>query len=140
MTGVQYKAYIWRDRLQYLVIAHAISVAHARDMAIEECRGSGDLSTPIRQQALKNVTENTPEIFYREVAEFVLTDSAELREAELQSFIRGKIIKDLRKVMNGLILACMDLSDPSLAIEEAKQILIKHELDYYREEEERKKK
>jgi hypothetical protein len=74
--------YVWRNQPLYTVAAHATSVTSARELALEECRGTGDESTPIRRQAYIQVETMNPEIFYRENAEFVLTDSAELQEME----------------------------------------------------------
>lgn len=77
-----YKMYVWRREPGWIVVAHAKSVAEARALALEESDGTGDESTPVRKEAYKFVEENNPEIFYRENAEFVLTDSGLLEEAD----------------------------------------------------------
>ena len=81
-SGNPYKLYVWRRQPLYVVMVHATSIARARELALEESKGCGDDSTPVRRQAYDAVRTTTPEMHYREVAEFVLTDSAELQEAE----------------------------------------------------------
>lgn len=77
-----FKTYIWRDRLKFVAFAHARSVKEARELL--EAEGAfGDASTPVRQEMGAFVRERNPEIFYREVAEAILTDSGELEDTEL---------------------------------------------------------
>ena len=82
LRSQSYKLYVWRKQPLYVVMAHATSIARARELALEESKGCGDDSTPVRRQAYEAVRTTAPEIHYRENAEFVLTDSAELQEAE----------------------------------------------------------
>jgi hypothetical protein len=93
-----YKMYVWRRQPSYTVMAHATSVAAARALALEECSGSGDDSTPIRKEAYIHVQTLNPEIFYRENAEFVLTDSAELQEMEAYCAVRAERLRELTGV------------------------------------------
>ena len=90
-----YKMYVWREQPLYTVMAHATSMASARELALEECRGTGDDSTPIRRRAYIRVETMNPEIFYRENAEFVLTDSAELQEMDLYCAVLSERLKEL---------------------------------------------
>jgi hypothetical protein len=98
MRGVfvsDYKMFVWRHQPDFVVMVHAKSVAEARELALEECKGCGDESTPIRHTAVEFVRNLTPEIFYRECAEFVLTDSAELQEEETYARVLAERIKEL---------------------------------------------
>ena len=81
------KLYIWTDRLSYLAIAHTTDVAAARKLMLEtsDIGESGDGSCPERDRARKTILEETPAVYYGEIAEFSLSDSAELREQEKYS-------------------------------------------------------
>jgi hypothetical protein len=94
-TGSPYKLFVWRCQPLYVVMAHARTVAEARKLALEECRGTGDESTPVRRRAYIAVETTTPEIHYRENAEFVLTDSAELEEMEAYARVLAERIREL---------------------------------------------
>ncbi len=89
------KMYIWRGSRDYLVVAHAISLANARTLALEEANGEGDASTPVICRAIEAIRNHSPEIFYRENAEFVLTTSGEVEEQILYSETLSNKIKSL---------------------------------------------
>lgn len=76
------KMFIWSDRFSYLAVAHADSVAQARQLLLPEIGEVGDGSCPERDKARKIILNQTPDIFVGHAAEFALTDSAELREME----------------------------------------------------------
>lgn len=97
-----YKMYVWRREPGWIVVAHAKSVAEARALALEESDGTGDESTPVRKEAYKFVEENNPEIFYRENAEFVLTDSGRLEEADAENERLVGRVKSLDSEINQL--------------------------------------
>ena len=71
--------YIWRG-WGFLAVVQAESVTQARELINREMDGSGDKSTPIRLQAIARVKDMTPEIFHRENAEFILSESADTEE------------------------------------------------------------
>lgn len=84
--------YCWYLRPFFLAVAQADSVGEARRLVLEEI-GGYDKTVPERQKAHEWVTNNTPDIWRGPNAEFVLTDSAELREVELQSDKRFKALR-----------------------------------------------
>lgn len=88
------KLYIWTDRVSYLAIAHTDNVATARKLMLETSGlgESGDGSCPERDRARKTVLEETPAIYYGEIAEFSLSDSASLRECDAHN---ERLLKDL---------------------------------------------
>ena len=98
MSKELWKMYVWRKQPLYTVMVHAKSVSSARKLALEECSGSGDESTPVRRQAYIHVETCNPEIFYRDNAEFVLTDSAELQEMEAYCQVLAERIRELTGV------------------------------------------
>ena len=81
------KLYIWTDRFSYLAVAHTNNVEAARKLMLEtsDLGESGDGSCPERDRARKTILEETPAIYFGEVAEFSLSDSAQLREQEEHS-------------------------------------------------------
>jgi hypothetical protein len=95
-----YKMYVWRRQPSYTVMAHATSVAAARALALEECSGSGCKGADAggRKEAYIHVETRNPEIFYRENAEFVLTDSAELQEMEAYCAVLAERLRELTGV------------------------------------------
>ena len=119
-TLIAYKMYVWRKQPSYTVMAHAKSVDSARKLALEECRGTGDDSTPIRKEAYIQVETMNPEIFYRENAEFVLTDSAELQEMELYCAVLSERIKELTGVA-GISLTQFRLTRAAMEQAQCKQ-------------------
>ena len=75
--------YVWHVHPSFLAVAQANSVEEARAAVLRSDLGeSGDGSCPERDKAREFVLTNTPAIWYEVNAEFVLTDSAELREQE----------------------------------------------------------
>lgn len=77
------KMYVWHVHPSFLAVAQANSVEEARAAVLRSDLGeSGDGSCPERDKAREFVLTNTPAIWYEVNAEFVLTDSAELREQE----------------------------------------------------------
>ena len=95
-----YKLYVWRRQPLYVITAHATSVARARELALEESRGDGDASTPVRRKAYEAVQTTTPEIHYRENAEFVLTDSALLQESDQE-------VEELKVLLERSLRLCL---------------------------------
>lgn len=81
------KLYIWTDRFSYLAVAHTNNVAAARKLMLKtsDLGESGDGSCPERDRARKTILEETPAVYFGEVAEFSLSDSAQLREQEEHS-------------------------------------------------------
>lgn len=90
-----YKMYVWRKQPSWVVMVHATCVEEARKLALVECNGDGDESTPVRSAALEQVRTMNPEVHYRTNAEFVLTDSAELQEMEAYAYVLGERIREL---------------------------------------------
>ena len=95
-----YKLYVWRRQPLCVITAHATSVARARELALEESRGDGDASTPVRRKAYEAVQTTTPEIHYRENAEFVLTDSALLQESDQE-------VEELKVLLERSLRLCL---------------------------------
>lgn len=75
-----FKMYCWSNRYSFLAVAHARSVAQARELLLLEIGDSGDGSCPERDKARRQVLEEAPEIWMGPNAEFTLSDSAELQE------------------------------------------------------------
>lgn len=90
-----YKMYVWRQHPTFTAMAHATSVAEARELVLQDSGSPGDESCPMRKLGIDFVMNNTPEIFYRENAEFVLTDSAELQEMEKYCQVLSEHIRSL---------------------------------------------
>ncbi len=78
------KLHIWTDMLSYLAVAHADSVSDARRLLLEESDlgESGDGSCPERDKARCAILDEQPALYVSRVAEFTLSDSAQLREME----------------------------------------------------------
>lgn len=91
---IPYKMFIWRDGINWIVIAHAKSIAEARQLAIDES-GAADDSSPIRKQALEAVQSAQPCIYYGANCEFLLTDSGQLQEADQYVMTQGRKISTL---------------------------------------------
>jgi len=88
------KMYVWQIRPKFLAVAQATSIEEARGMFNFELGTGGDGSCPIRDQAREFIKRANPGIWYGNNAEFVLTDSAELEEAEAEIVgLRGEIVR-----------------------------------------------
>lgn len=74
--------YVWSRPSTFLAVAQAGSVAEARARMLQEIGESGDGSCPERDKARAIILAETPSIWHGVNAEFALTDSAELREAD----------------------------------------------------------
>lgn len=103
-----FKMFVWRRQPDWIAVAHATSVESARVQILDEIGGGADPSTPIRLKAIEAIEETNPVIFYRDNAEFELTSSANLEEADLT-------IGDLRKQVKGLV---EDLSEAKTELED----------------------
>lgn len=80
------KMFVWQVHPTFLGIAQANSVAEARHALLCSDLGeSGDGSCPERDAARQFILEHFPAIWHGVNAEFVLSDSAELREQEQHS-------------------------------------------------------
>ena len=78
------KLHIWTDRVSYLAVAHAESVSEARELLLKESDlgESGDGSCPERDKARHAILSETSAVYVGRVAEFSLSDNAQLREQE----------------------------------------------------------
>ncbi len=78
------KLHIWTDRFSYLAVAHADSVSKARELLLKESDlgESGDGSCPERDRARRAILSETSSVYVGRVAEFSLSDNAQLREQE----------------------------------------------------------
>lgn len=80
------KMFVWQVHPTFLGVAQASSVAEARHALLCSDLGeNGDGSCPERDAARRFILEHPPTIWYGVNAEFVLSDSAELREQEQHS-------------------------------------------------------
>lgn len=81
------KLHIWTDRFSYLAVAHADSVSEARELLLKESDlgESGDGSCPERDKARRAILSETSAVYVGRVAEFSLSDNAQLREQENHS-------------------------------------------------------
>lgn len=80
------KMFVWQVHPTFLGVAQASSVAEARHALLCSDLGeSGDGSCPERDAARRFILEHPPTIWYGVNAEFVLSDSAQLREQEQHS-------------------------------------------------------
>ena len=73
------KMHIWANGASFRAVAHADSVAEARELLANEV-GGGDGSCPEREHAWKIITENTSAPYVGRVAVFCLSASAEASE------------------------------------------------------------
>lgn len=85
------KLYVWKDDLKWVAIAHASSVAEARQILSDEIHGDG--STPVRMEMKEAVLTRGPEIFRGPTSEAILTDSGELEEQEHYSHTLSQKLK-----------------------------------------------
>lgn len=76
--------YVWSIKPTFMAVAQAASVEEARAELLkqDELGESGDGSCPERDEARRFILGRMPLIWHGPNAEFVLTDSAELREHE----------------------------------------------------------
>jgi len=114
---VMHKLYVWRN-IDYLVVAHAKSVAEARQLIRDEHGVDGDSSVPVRAAALKAVQENTPEIHYRTDAELVLSANGETQELELLAITNEQTIHTLRDQSRAKDVEIQQLKDQLLLAQE----------------------
>lgn len=72
------------DHFSFLAVAHSDSIEHSRKLLLanDDLGESGDGTCPERDKARRAVMEDTPAIWHGANSEFVLTDSAEVRERE----------------------------------------------------------
>ncbi len=96
-NDVRPKMYVWRGKGDYLAVAIASSIAESRNMVLQEISKVGCESMPVCGRAIKDVQENTPIIFLRSNAEFVLSNSGELEELFEQSEDQRKEILSLKE-------------------------------------------
>jgi hypothetical protein len=75
--------FVWLGAPMFLAVAQARSVAEARELLLDEIGAGSDGSCPERERAAKFVKEKGPSIWHGPNAEFALTDSAEVRELEV---------------------------------------------------------
>lgn len=92
--GENYKLFVWQHRHQFVAMAHARSVAEARQ-AIWDEDGTTDASVPIHAEMHRMVREEGPTIFRGVTAYAVLTDSAELEESDEYRETQRKRILEL---------------------------------------------
>lgn len=80
------KCHVWTDAVTYLAVAHASTVEDARNLLLEntDLGKAGDGSCPLRDYARKEILRKTPAIYTGPFADFVLSDSAELREQKIE--------------------------------------------------------
>lgn len=84
--------YVWLGLASFLAVAQASSVAEAREKMLEEIGPGGDGSCPERDKAREHVRQHTPVIWRGVNAEFAMTDSANLIEADAEcQTLRGRI-------------------------------------------------
>lgn len=77
------KLFSWRCAPSWIAVAHAESVAKARELLLNEVGGI-DESCVVRAKARKVISEDAPEIWLGNNAEFALTDSAEVEEQDAE--------------------------------------------------------
>jgi len=87
------KMYVWSDQFSFLAAAHAESVAEARKLVLMEMGVSGDGSCLERDKVRRFVLEIYPSVWFGTNAEFVLSDSAKLRE---QAALLERVQAELR--------------------------------------------
>jgi hypothetical protein len=93
------KLHAWTDFHSFLAVAHAESVARARELLMVEMGESGDGSCPERDKARQIVLTTMPEMWQGPSAHFALSDSAELREQEALTARLEVANARLRKVL-----------------------------------------
>ena len=96
--------YTWRGR-EWFAIAAAGDVTEARKLLFEE-EGGGDATTPVRQEAVKAIQETMPTMYFGPNAEFVVTDSGELRQADLYNEALRKRITEMESQLTTLREGC----------------------------------
>ncbi len=123
------KMFVWPGRGKWVAMAHAFSVAEARELMIEEVGGT-DGSCPVRTEALEQIRNGNPTIFYSANAEFALTDSGELEEADAHSktledklkSAESKLARLLQPIEKEPPVCITDHNPPFYLVEDAKPI------------------
>jgi hypothetical protein len=101
--AARYHMYVWSRQPKFLAVAQARCVADARRLLLEGDLGeSGDGSCFERDAARRWILETQPLIWYRNNAEFVLTDSAELQEIEKLCDAQARRIRELEAQLAAL--------------------------------------
>ena len=98
--------YVWGGAgMGFTVIAHAQSVERARFLALEQI-GETDGSTPYILEARNLVKTHTPIIWYYENAEFLLSESLQLEEADIENERLRKLLKPCDYGGNHRLIDC----------------------------------
>lgn len=99
------RMYVWSVKPKWLAVAHASSVAEARDLLLsqDQIGESGDGPCVVRETARKYVTEHEPTHWMGPNGEFALTSSAELEEQEEYSRVLYALAVDLATALKELL-------------------------------------
>lgn len=84
MKGLRMKMYCWSTS-DFLCVVHAETVEEARALALREMGGKPDGSSQQMTNAWIEVNRQNPVIWAGRDAEFTLTDSAQLEEADSEN-------------------------------------------------------
>ena len=94
------KFFSWRCAPAWIAVAHAESVAKARELLLGEVGGL-DGSCVVRAKARKAISEDAPEIWTGPNAEFALTDSAEVEEQDAElTRLRAELAAARERIAN----------------------------------------
>lgn len=100
------KFFTWRNGPKWIAVAHAESVSKARERLLGEVGGL-DGSCVVRAKAREIIAAEAPEIWNGINAEFALTDSAELEEADAENTrlraAKARLAEALKSVYDWLI-------------------------------------
>lgn len=91
MNGLPMKMFCWSSST-FLAIAQAKSVDHARAAVLKEMGGKPDGSSAQMTSAWQEVNRMNPQIWQGPDAEFALTDSALLEEADEENARLRKVL------------------------------------------------
>ena len=90
------RMYVWSVKPSWIAVAHADDVTHARRLLLSGDLGhSGDGSCIVRDKAREYVLTQQPTHWIGANAEFALTDSAELEQAEYHVHNARKMYDEL---------------------------------------------
>lgn len=120
LANTRMKMFVWTDLVSFVAVAHEHSVDAARKAMLVEMGASGDGSCPERDKARRIVLNQTPAIYLGSNAEFMLSDSAAVRENEAALEI---VEKDRLKLRSDTVSARARITELEGVVEGARAAL-----------------
>lgn len=109
-----WKMYVWSDKPRWIAVAHAMTIEDARQSLQEDTDlgESGDGTCPVHDEARRFILSRNPVIWQRENAEFAITDSSAVEEADEECSRLRKRITALEAEVARLRAALLEVAVP----------------------------